>query len=44
MKHRHLNHELFTLAAIDDIIINGKKKDWAELRNTTTDSAGTFRK
>lgn len=32
MKHRHLNHEGFTLAAIDDIIARGKWDDWAELR------------
>jgi hypothetical protein len=32
MLHRHLNHEQFTLATIDDIISRGKKKDWAELR------------
>jgi len=32
MKHRHLNHEAFTLAAIDDVIARGKRLDWAELR------------
>lgn len=32
MLHRHLNHEEFSLAAIDDIIARGKKKDWADLR------------
>ncbi len=32
MLHRHLNHEQFSLAAIDDIISRGSKKDWAELR------------
>lgn len=32
MLHRHLNHEQFTLAAIDDIIARGKRRDWAELR------------
>lgn len=32
MLHRHLNHELFTLAAIDDVIARGKRRDWAELR------------
>ena len=30
--HRHLNHEGYTLAAIDDIIARGKRKDRAELR------------
>ena len=32
MLHRHLNHEEFTLAAIDDVIERGKRADWAELR------------
>ncbi len=32
MLHRHLNHQQFTLAAIDDVIARGKRQDWAELR------------
>jgi hypothetical protein len=32
MKHRHLTHEGFTLAAIDDVIARGKRADWAALR------------
>lgn len=32
MQHRHLNHEQYTLPAIDDIIGRGKRQDWAELR------------
>lgn len=32
MRHRHLNHQGFTLAAIDDVIGRGKRRDWAELR------------
>jgi hypothetical protein len=32
MIHRHLNHEGLTLAAIDDVISRGKRKDWEELR------------
>jgi hypothetical protein len=32
MLHRHLNHQQFTLAAIDDVIGRGKRRDWAELR------------
>ena len=32
MRHRHLNHENYTLAAIDDIISRGKWRDWADLR------------
>lgn len=32
MFHRHLNHQNFTLAAIDDVIGRGKREDWAALR------------
>ena len=32
MQHRHLNHQDYSLAAIDDIIERGKRHDWAELR------------
>ena len=32
MLHRHLTHQEFTLAAIDDVIARGKRRDWAELR------------
>jgi hypothetical protein len=32
MLHRHLNHDDYTLAAIDDVIGRGKRTDWAELR------------
>ena len=32
MKHRHLNHQELTLAAIDDLIGCGNRQDWAELR------------
>lgn len=31
--HRHLNHQDFTLAAIDDIIGRGRLADWDELRS-----------
>ena len=31
MKHRHLNHESFTLAAIEDILARGSMPDWAPL-------------
>jgi len=30
--HRHLTHQQFTLAAIDDIIARGQRRDWAALR------------
>jgi hypothetical protein len=33
MRHRHLNHEQYTLAALDDILARGKRNDWAELRS-----------
>jgi hypothetical protein len=32
MLHRHLTHQEYTLAAIDDIIARGKRQDWAALR------------
>lgn len=32
MEHRHLNHQRYTLAAIDDVISRGRWDDWAELR------------
>ena len=32
MLHRHLNHQRFTLAAIDDVIGRGNRQDWAALR------------
>jgi hypothetical protein len=32
MLHRHLNHQRFTLAAIDDVIARGRWQDWVELR------------
>ena len=32
MLHRHLNHQTFTLAAIDDVIARGRWQDWVELR------------
>jgi len=32
MLNRHLTHQQYTPAAIDDIIACGKRQDWAELR------------
>ena len=32
MLHRHLHHQRFTLAAIDDVISRGRWQDWADLR------------
>ena len=37
MEHRHLKHCDYTMAAIDDIIARGGRKDWVELRNATAD-------
>jgi hypothetical protein len=37
MKHRHLNHQELTLAAIDDLIGRGNRQDWAELRSAALD-------
>lgn len=40
MLHRHLNHQRFTLAAIDDVIARGRWQDWADLRSAAlADSA-----
>ncbi|MBI4625931.1 MAG: hypothetical protein HY736_22260 [Verrucomicrobia bacterium] len=33
MRHRHLNHQDFTLAAIDDIIGRGQRPAWEALRS-----------
>jgi len=35
MLHRHLNHQDFTLAAIDDVIGRGGKDDWLDLRRAS---------
>ena len=32
MQHRHLNHQRYTPAAIDDVIARGRWADWADLR------------
>ena len=32
MEHRHLNHQRYTAAAVDDIIARGLWQDWADLR------------
>lgn len=32
MLHRHLNHQRYTLAAIDDVILRGRWTDWMDLR------------
>lgn len=42
--HRHLAHQQFTLAAIDDIIARGKRQDWAELRRAALDDRAIMEK
>jgi len=37
MLHRHINHQRFTLAAIDDLISRGRWQDWADLRRALLD-------
>lgn len=44
MLHRHLNHEQYTLAAIDDVIERGKRKDWAELRRAALEDRAVMEK
>jgi hypothetical protein len=34
MIHRHLNHQQYTPAAIDDIISRGRRPDWQALRKS----------
>ena len=42
MEHRHLNHQRYTLAAIDDIIARGRWVDWADLRTEALRDATTM--
>ena len=44
MQHRHLNHERFTLAAIDDMIARGKWTDWAALRRAALNERAVLEK
>lgn len=37
MEHRHLNHQDWTVAAIDSAITRGNQKDWNELRQDALD-------
>ena len=32
VRHRHLKHARYSLAAIDDVIARGRWTDWADLR------------
>jgi hypothetical protein len=44
MTHRHLNHHDYTLAAIDDIIGNGRWDTWKRLRLAVLADPEIFRK
>ena len=44
MRHRHLNHEGYTLGTIDDVIERGKWQDWADLRRAALADASLFDK
>ena len=42
MEHRHLNHQAFTLAAIDDVISRGGWLDWIGLRKAVLTDPATL--
>lgn len=44
MQHRHLNHQQYTLAAIDDVIGRGKRQEWAALRKAALDARPVLEK
>ena len=44
MLHRHLNHQEYTLAALDDVIDRGKRADWAQLRAAAIQDRGLMDK
>lgn len=44
MLHRHLTHQEFTLAAIDDVISRGKRQDWALLRQAVLEDQNLVEK
>ena len=44
MYHRHLTHQEFTLAAIDNMIARGKRQDWAELRRVVRNDKNMIKK
>ncbi len=44
MLHRHLTHQRFTLAAIDDVIARGKRRDWAALRRAALSDRAVLEK
>ena len=40
MRHRHLNHSDWTLAAVDDAIARGRMDDWKALRDAQSQNDG----
>jgi hypothetical protein len=38
MRHRHLDHNEWTLAAVDDVIARGRMDDWKQLRDIAGES------
>jgi len=44
MLHRHLDHQRFTLAAIDDVIARGRLGDWVELRRAALEDSALLNK
>jgi len=44
MQHRHLNHQEYTMAAIDDVISRGLWQDWVDLRKEALDKPELFEK
>ena len=44
VRHRHLNHERYTAASIDDVISRGRWVDWADLRRAALADPALFGK
>jgi hypothetical protein len=40
MNHRHLTHEMYTAAALDDVVSRGGMQDWRDLRRALSDQPG----
>lgn len=44
MNHRHLTHEHYTAAALDDLVSRGGMEDWRELRQALFANPGLSEK
>jgi hypothetical protein len=44
VQHRHLNHQSYSLAAIDDVISRGRRADWEALRDAARADVGLLKK